>query len=91
MGIIVTIALGALIGWLASILTGRNEEQGWLANIVVGIIGAFIGGLVSSLLMGRDMSALVVDATSLFWAMVGAVVLCVLINLATGRDTKPKF
>jgi len=41
---------GALAGWLASILTGKNRKMGAVANIVVGILGAFIGaGIMSTL------------------------------------------
>lgn len=44
MGLIAWIVFGALAGWVASILTGRNQRQGCLTNIVVGVLGAFIGG-----------------------------------------------
>ncbi|RIK29996.1 MAG: GlsB/YeaQ/YmgE family stress response membrane protein [Anaerolineae bacterium] len=41
---------GALAGWLASILTGKNRRMGAVANIVVGILGAFIGaGIMNTL------------------------------------------
>ena len=41
---------GALAGWVASILTGKNRKMGAVANIVVGILGAFIGaGIMSTL------------------------------------------
>ncbi len=41
---------GALAGWVASILTGRNRKMGALANIVIGIFGAFVGaGILNTL------------------------------------------
>ena len=43
MGIITWIIIGALAGWIASIITGTNEQMGAFANIIVGIIGALIG------------------------------------------------
>ncbi|HBN85944.1 MAG TPA: GlsB/YeaQ/YmgE family stress response membrane protein [Clostridiales bacterium] len=46
MGIISWIIVGALAGWLASMMAGKNSEMGGLANVVIGILGAFIGGLV---------------------------------------------
>ena len=46
------IIFGGIAGWLASIITGRNQRQGCLMNIVVGIIGAFVGGLGYSLISG---------------------------------------
>ena len=44
------ILFGALVGWVASIIMGTNAKQGALANIVVGILGALLGGLVANLL-----------------------------------------
>lgn len=40
------IAMGALVGWLASLLMKTDGAQGALMNIVVGIVGAFVGGLI---------------------------------------------
>lgn len=44
------ILFGALVGWVASIIMGTNAKQGALANIVVGILGALLGGLVANML-----------------------------------------
>jgi uncharacterized membrane protein YeaQ/YmgE (transglycosylase-associated protein family) len=41
---IIWIVVGALLGWLASIIMKTNDRQGLIADIVVGIVGAFIGG-----------------------------------------------
>ena len=38
------IVLGGLAGWVASMVAGNNKQQGLIGNIVVGIIGAFLGG-----------------------------------------------
>lgn len=47
---IIWIIFGALAGWVASIITGKNRKMGAVANIVVGILGAFIGaGIMSTL------------------------------------------
>lgn len=50
MGILSWILMGALAGWLASKITGNDASMGWIANIIVGIIGAVIGGFVMSLI-----------------------------------------
>ncbi|MCC7450746.1 MAG: GlsB/YeaQ/YmgE family stress response membrane protein, partial [Anaerolineae bacterium] len=50
--ILVWIIVGAIAGWLASLVMRTNASQGLLADIVVGIIGAFIGGFVLSLIPG---------------------------------------
>ncbi len=44
--LIYSIIVGGIAGWLASIVTGTNERMGCLLNIVVGVIGGFIGGWV---------------------------------------------
>ena len=44
--LIIWLLMGALIGWLASMVMGRDAQQGALLNIVVGIVGAMIGGFL---------------------------------------------
>ena len=46
MGIIMWLVVGGIIGWLASVIMRTDGQQGIILNIVVGIIGSFIGGLV---------------------------------------------
>lgn len=86
MGILLTIVLGGFIGWLASIVTHRDAQQNWLENILVGVVGAFLGGLISNLLGGgKDDSLLIgLNFPDLFWAFVGAVLLCLALNYFRG-------
>ncbi len=49
MGIIAWIIFGAIAGWLTSLLMGTNKSQGLVEDIVLGVIGAFVGGLIMSL------------------------------------------
>lgn len=79
MGIIAWIIMGALAGWIASMIMGTNEEQGAVANIVIGIIGAFIGGFISSSLGGPTASGF--NLVSLLVAIGGAVILLFVVNL----------
>jgi len=81
MNIILWIIFGALAGWIASMIMKTNAEQGALANIIIGIVGAFIGGFLSSLLGGPAISGF--SLTSLFIAVLGAVVLLFFIRLLT--------
>ena len=83
MGILSWIILGALAGWLASMITGRNDQMGCLTNIVVGIIGAFIGGFIMTQLGGSDITGF--NLYSFLVATGGAVVLLVLLGLIRGR------
>ena len=79
MGILSWIILGALAGWLASIVTGNNARMGCIANIIVGIVGAFIGGFVMSFLGGTGVTGF--DLYSLFVAVIGAVLLLIVVGL----------
>ena len=50
MNFIIWVIFGALAGWIASIITGKNRKMGAVANIVIGILGAFVGqGIMNSL------------------------------------------
>ena len=79
MGIIAWLVFGALAGWVASMIAGTNERMGCLLNIVVGIVGAFIGGFLYSLLTGRGFVA-GFDSTSFIVAVAGAVILLLVIT-----------
>jgi uncharacterized membrane protein YeaQ/YmgE (transglycosylase-associated protein family) len=73
MEIIGWIVLGALAGWIASMIAGTNAEMGILANIIVGIVGAFLGGFLFNLLGGEGVTGF--NLWSLIVAVVGAVLL----------------
>ena len=76
MGVIVWLIVGGLVGWLASIIMKTNEQQGILLNVVVGIAGAFLAGLVG----GRSINSGISIGTFLT-SLIGAVVLLALVNL----------
>jgi uncharacterized membrane protein YeaQ/YmgE (transglycosylase-associated protein family) len=80
MGIIGWIIIGAIAGWVGSILTGNEKQMGAGANILVGIVGGFIGGLVMNLIGGAGITGF--NLWSLFVAIVGAVVLLWIVNAA---------
>jgi uncharacterized membrane protein YeaQ/YmgE (transglycosylase-associated protein family) len=73
MNLLLFIVLGGIAGWLASIIMHTNARQGVLLNIVVGIVGAFLGGLLFNLLGARGVTGF--NLWSLVVALVGAVVL----------------
>jgi uncharacterized membrane protein YeaQ/YmgE (transglycosylase-associated protein family) len=80
MGIITWIIFGALAGWLAAKLAGASDQTGCLMNIVVGVIGAFIGGFVYELLTNEDWD-FGFDATSFIVAVLGSIGFLVLLRL----------
>ena len=80
MGIISWIVLGALAGWVASIIMKNNPRMGAFANIAVGIIGAFIGGFIMNLIgANADVSGFTLE--SFLVALLGSVILLAIINL----------
>ncbi len=48
MGLIITLVIGGIVGWLASILMKTNAQMGLIANVVVGIVGAAIGNWIGA-------------------------------------------
>jgi uncharacterized membrane protein YeaQ/YmgE (transglycosylase-associated protein family) len=78
MGIIAWIILGGLAGWLAGWAVGTRERPGCLVDVVIGIVGAVIGGLLFSLIGGVGFTGF--NLWSLFVAFVGAVVLLLIIR-----------
>jgi uncharacterized membrane protein YeaQ/YmgE (transglycosylase-associated protein family) len=78
MGIILWLIVGGVIGWLASIIMRTDAQQGILLNIVVGIVGAFIGGLIFS---GGSINNNSLNLTSFLVSLLGAVILLAIVNL----------
>lgn len=75
---------GALVGWLASIVMRTDAQQGTLMNIVVGVVGAFLGGLIFSMagFGGTNINDSAFNLSSLVVSFIGAVILLGIINLA---------
>ncbi|MGH7241373.1 MAG: GlsB/YeaQ/YmgE family stress response membrane protein [Candidatus Saccharimonadales bacterium] len=81
MGIIVMLILGGLIGWAASSMMGRQE--GVTMSVIIGVVGSFVGSLLSELFTGADRSFLALSWTGLLWSFIGAVVLLAIVNAFT--------
>lgn len=83
MEFILWLLLGALAGWIASKIMNTDAQMGALANIVVGIIGAFIGGFLIRTLTGANVNELSIPG--LLSAILGAVILLAIVKAFTGR------
>lgn len=83
MGFLAWIILGALSGWIASIIMGKNQKMGAIANIVVGIIGSNIGGAIASGFGGSKVTG--VNLYSIFISVIGAVVLLFIVNIFANK------
>jgi uncharacterized membrane protein YeaQ/YmgE (transglycosylase-associated protein family) len=81
---ILWLLFGALVGWLASIVMRTDAQQGALLNIIVGIVGAFLGGLIFNLLgfSGANINDGTFNLGSLIVSFIGAVILLGIVNLA---------
>jgi len=83
MGIISWLILGAIAGWIVSLIMHTNAQQGMIGNIVVGIVGALIGGYFGSRLLGVDVTGF--NFTSLLLAVGGGVIFAFILGAITGR------
>ena len=84
MGLLSWILFGALAGWVASLIVGRGH--GCCLNVIIGIIGAFIGGALVQITTGRGLS-IGWDLRSFAVAVVGSVLLLAIAGLA-GRAAR---
>jgi uncharacterized membrane protein YeaQ/YmgE (transglycosylase-associated protein family) len=82
MNLIVWIVLGGVIGWLASLIMRTDAQQGIVLNIVVGIIGALLGGwLISPLVGAGTINQGDFSLASLGVSLFGAILLLAIVNL----------
>ena len=80
---ILIIIVGGILGWLASIVMRTDGQQGILLNIVVGIVGAILGGLIFPKLFnfGGSITSGDFSLPSLLVSLLGAIVLLAIVNL----------
>lgn len=88
MELIVALIVGAFIGWIASLIMKTDAQQGALMNIVVGIIGSFLGRwLFAGVLgIGSANSAGTFSFIGIFWGIVGAIILLAIVGLFSRRS-----
>lgn len=84
MGVLSWVLFGALAGWVASLLTGANHRMGCLLKMVVGIVGALIGGFLVEILGGMVIH-FSWNWRSFLVAVIGAVLLLAITGLAGRR------
>ncbi len=73
---IITLVIGGIVGWLASILMKTNAQMGWVANVLVGIVGSALGFWLAGVL-GIAPAGGILDS---WWAVVGAALLIVILR-----------
>jgi uncharacterized membrane protein YeaQ/YmgE (transglycosylase-associated protein family) len=82
MNFIIWLIIGGIVGWLASMVMKTDAQQGVILNVVVGIVGALLGGWLISPLVGVgtiNQDALSIPA--ILVSLVGAIILLAIVNL----------
>lgn len=85
MGIIGWLIFGGLVGWIASKFMGTDAQQGILMNVVVGIVGALIGGFLWGLISNDPEPYRIFDIGSWITAVIGSCILLWLTSFFTRR------
>jgi uncharacterized membrane protein YeaQ/YmgE (transglycosylase-associated protein family) len=80
MGLIATIIVGLIAGWLASML--MKAKTGILMDLVLGVVGSILGGWLSSLLLGVDLVS-GINVTSIIVALIGAIIVIAIYRFFT--------
>lgn len=83
MDLLLYVVFGGLVGWIASMVMGRDAQQGILGNIIVGIVGAFLGGFIMNTFGQTGVSGF--NLYSFIVALLGSVVLLWLYSMFTSR------
>ena len=82
MGFIILLIVGGVIGWLASLIMRTDAQQGILLNVVVGIVGSLLAGILLSPLLGvAPITSGAISIPTLLISLLGAVVLLAIVNL----------
>lgn len=80
MSIIIWLVMGGVVGWLASMIMGTNARQGIILNVVVGIVGALIGGWLIGPLLGAGSINQGISVMSFIVSLIGAIILLAIFN-----------
>jgi uncharacterized membrane protein YeaQ/YmgE (transglycosylase-associated protein family) len=82
MNFIIWLVVGGLIGWVASMIMKTDAQQGALLNVIVGIVGAMLGGwLISPLVGAGTINQSDFSLGGLIVSLVGAIILLAIVNL----------
>lgn len=89
MNFVIWLIVGGLVGWVASMIMRTDGKQGLLLNIVVGIVGAFLAGLVLTPLLGiATINQNNFSLPGLLVSQVGAIILLAVVSLFRGNGLR---
>lgn len=81
LSLILWLVFGAIIGWIAGVI--MKDQRGILGNIIIGILGSFLGGWISTMTVGTTFDEF--SLTGLIFSVIGAVILIFLKQLLMGK------
>lgn len=82
MNVVIWLVVGGLIGWVASLVMKTDAQQGLILNVVVGIVGAVLGGLVIAPMFGTGtINTNDFSVAGLFVSFLGAIILLAIVNM----------
>ena len=84
MGLLAWLVVGLIAGWLASLVM-RGGGYGLIGDIIVGVVGALIGGFLAATLLKIPNAVNGINVTSILVAFIGAVILIAILRLVSGR------
>ena len=84
MSILAWIVLGAIAGYLAGFLVRGDEGLGVIGHILLGIVGALVGGFAAGVLLGTNPVDGALDVSSILTATVGAILTVLAVNKVRG-------
>ena len=85
MSIIAWLVVGAIAGWLAGYLVRGDEGLGVIGHIVLGIVGALVGGFLAGILLPGEDYTTGINITTILVATIGAVITVVVVSMIMGR------
>ncbi len=87
MGVLTWIIVGAIAGWLAGLIV-KGSGYGILGNIIVGIIGALVGGFIASALFDAPEAISGFNITTIIVALIGAIIVLFILSLFSGAGNR---
>ena len=85
MGIIITLVLAAVVGWIASMIMKTDGQMGWVANIIAGIVGGFIGTTLLGFIAPATPTDNGLNIMGIVVGVIGACIAIFLYQLVTGK------
>ncbi|MFO7279099.1 MAG: GlsB/YeaQ/YmgE family stress response membrane protein [Thermoanaerobacterales bacterium] len=83
--IIMLIVVGIIAGYVARLLVPGRDPMSFVQTAILGIVGSFVGGFLGYLLFGHDFDDGAFQASGLIGSIIGAVIVLLIYNAATGR------